>query len=118
MMARDVLAVPASSYAVERQFSISGRIAVWQHNHLSSQVISDSMIYKGALANARNPLHTELKNTHDMDSTLPINEKEGTIPDEWTSNWWLSKLDKCVPRQEIIELFQSEDDEDLYDWEE
>ena len=114
MMARDVLAVPASGCAVERQFSISGRIAVWQRNRLSSQVISDSMIYKGAPANTRNPLPTELKNTHDMDTTLPINEKEGTIPDEWTSNWWLSKLDKCVPRQEVIELFQSEDDEDLY----
>ena len=49
-----------------------------------------------------------------MDTTLPINEKEGTILDEWTSNWWLSKLDKGVPRQEVIELFQLEDDEDLY----
>jgi hypothetical protein len=34
-MARDVLAVPASGCAVERQFSISGRMAIWQRNRLS-----------------------------------------------------------------------------------
>jgi len=50
LMMRDVLAVLASSCAVECQFSISGRIAIWQRNRLSPKVISDSIIYKGALA--------------------------------------------------------------------
>ena len=48
-MARDVLTLPASGCAVEREFSVSGRIATWQHNHLNSSTIADSMFYKGAL---------------------------------------------------------------------
>ena len=52
-MARDVLAVPASGCTVEREFSISGRIAIWQRNRLSPSTISDSMIYKSGLKRKR-----------------------------------------------------------------
>ena len=55
-MARDVLVVPASGCAVERQSIISGRMAVWQCNHLSPSVISDARIFKVALAHTRCPL--------------------------------------------------------------
>jgi hypothetical protein len=36
--------MPASGYAVERQFSISGRMTIWQRNRWSLKVISDVMI--------------------------------------------------------------------------
>ena len=85
LMVRDILAVPASGCAVERQFSISGRITIWQRNRLSPRSISDSMIYKGALAKTRTPLHAVLKIEEDNES-LPIAESEGTIPNEWIEN--------------------------------
>jgi hAT family C-terminal dimerisation region len=43
-MVRDVLAVPASGCAVECQFSVSGKMTVWQHNRLSPKVISDAPV--------------------------------------------------------------------------
>ena len=66
-MVRDVLAVPASGCAVERQFSVSGKMTVWQRNRLSPKIISDAMIYKAALAHTRCPLHVELDNVDDID---------------------------------------------------
>jgi len=45
-MARDVLATPASGYAVERVFSVSGRIATWQCNRLNAETISNLMTFK------------------------------------------------------------------------
>jgi len=85
-MVRDVLAVPASGCAVERQFSISGKMPVWQRNRLSPKIISDAMIYKAALAHTRCPLRAELDNVDDIDQ-LPVPEKEGTIPEESMSGW-------------------------------
>ena len=115
-MARDVLPVPASGCAVERQFSISGRITVWQRNRLSSRVISDSMIYKAALSHTRCPLLVELDHIDDVDQ-LPIEEKDGTIPDEWVTGWWLKKLERGLPSAPITNMMGpsvDEDDEDLY----
>src|SRR5579859_2665266 len=48
-MARDVLATPASGCAVERVFSVSGRIASWQRNWLSAETISALMMFKYGL---------------------------------------------------------------------
>jgi hypothetical protein len=116
-MARDVLAVPASGCAVERQFSISGRITIWQRNRLSAKIISDSMIYKGALAKTRCPLRVEFEHVDDID-VLPIDECEGTIPEEWTQGWWLKNL---AIGMDIIDLYHLEepivdedDGKDLY----
>jgi hypothetical protein len=114
LMARDVLAVPASGCAVERQFSISGRMSVWQRNRLSPQVISDAMIYKAALAHTRCPLRVELDNVDDVDQ-LPVEEKEGTIPDEWVTGWWLKKVDRGLPGKDIVDMFRGGVEEpDLY----
>ena len=55
-MARDVLAVPASGCAVEREFSISGRIASWQRCRLSAATIYNSMMYKASLGRTRCPI--------------------------------------------------------------
>ena len=114
MMARDILAVPASGCAVERQFSISGRMAIWQRNRLSPRVISDAMIYKAALAHTRCPLRAELDNIDDVDQ-LPVEEKEGTIPDEWIAGWWMKQLDKGLPSKKVSDMFGEGDvEEDLY----
>jgi len=125
-MVRDVLPVPASGCAVERQFSVSGRITIWQRNRLSPKVISDSMIYKGALAKTRCPLRDELENVDDIDR-LPIDECEGKIPDEWTQAWWLKNLGKTSTIDpNIIDMYrlsdepmadeegEEEEEEDLY----
>jgi hypothetical protein len=50
-MARDLLAVPAPGCAVEREFSIAGRIVTWKRHGLGPKRISDAMIYKSALKN-------------------------------------------------------------------
>ena len=118
MMARDVLAVPASGCAVERQFSISGRIAVWQRNRLSPRVILDAMIFKAALTHTRCPLRAELDNVDDVDQ-LPVEPKEGTIPDEWINGWWRKQLQRGLPGKMVVDMFgegpvNDEDEEDIY----
>ena len=59
------------------------------------------MIYKAALALTRCPLRAELDNVDDIDQ-LPVPEKEGTIPEEWMSGWWLNKLGRGLPSQPIV----------------
>jgi hypothetical protein len=113
-MVRDVLAVHASGCAVERQFSVSGRMTVWQRNRLSPKVISDAMIYKASLAHTRCPLRAELDNVDDIDQ-LPVPEKKGIIPKEWMSGWWSDKLERGLPSQPIIDMVHGEEEEeDLY----
>jgi hypothetical protein len=85
-----MLAVPASDCAVERQFSISGRMTVWQRSRLSPNVISDAMIYKAAITHTRCPLRVERDNVDDIDR-LPVPKSGGTIPEEWINGWWLNK---------------------------
>ena len=108
MMARDVLPVPSSGCAVERQFSISGRLTIWQRNRLTPKVIADFMIYKSALAKTRCPLRAELNHVDDVD-VLPVEDKEGTVPEEWMQNWWSEKLGKRTPNPDIIDSFCAED---------
>ena len=74
-MMRDVLAVPTFGCAF--QFSISGRMTIWQRNCLSPEIISNSMIYKRALTKIHCPLHAAMNNV-DID-ILPVEEYEGTI---------------------------------------
>ena len=106
-MARDVLAVPASGCAVERQFSVSGRMAIWQRNRLSPRIISDSMIYKSTLAKTRRPLR-EIMEVDDIDIPC-VDEVEGTIPKEWTDNWWLKNVGKSVVSGGIVDLSRLDD---------
>jgi hypothetical protein len=110
-MARDVLPVPASGCAVERQFSISGRMAIWQRNRLSTKTISDAMMYKGALAKSASPMGTQPAMCDDVDA-LPVEEKYGEIPDEWTHNWWLEKLEGISAEPETLAMFAISDGED------
>jgi hypothetical protein len=122
MMARDMLAVPTSGCLIERQFSISGRMAIWQRNKLSALTISNSMMYKATLTKTRRLLRKQVPLEDDADSeSLPVPEKEGTIPEEWVQDWWLKKVDKLPVRQKMIEgmfgarLVNEKKEKDLYD---
>ena len=106
-MARDVLAVPTSGCAVEREFSISGRIASWQRCRLSAATISNSMMYKASLGRTRCPMRGHV--VVEDDDTLPVPEHNGSIPKEWTEKWWLEKLKRQM-RPEILAMFQTIDD--------
>jgi len=112
-MARDVLAVPASSSSVERIFSLSGRIATWQRNRLNPKTISNIMIYKGGLL-----LQKRAKNVGSMecvnnDEDLPIPESAEGIPPEWANQWWMENVkgNKVVMISEkVSSLFGAKDD--------
>ena len=50
---------------------------------------------------------------------LPVEEKEGTIPDEWVTGWWLKQLDRGLPGKEVVDMVRGGADrggadEDLY----
>lgn len=121
-MARDTLSVPASGSTVERVFSISGRLAIWQRNRLNAETISKSMFYKYAMARAKHPLYMEEPSKEGDVETYPVPEKEGVIPEEWVQNWWCAKLDKVpVGKVSIERMFpqpqsssSSSSSEDLY----
>ena len=73
------------------------------------------MIYKATLAHTKCLLCAELENVDDIDR-LSVEEEEGTIPDEWTNEWWLNKLEKGFPSKEIIDFMRpaEEEEENLY----
>jgi len=115
-MVRDVLAVPASGCSIERQFSVSGRMAIWQRNRLAPKTISNTMIYKAAVARKGEPLpNAQVTGADD----LPVEERIRAIPREWVQNWWLEKLDRIGASAETIDMFSmvddEEDGEDLYE---
>ena len=74
---------------------------------MSPKVISDSMIYKGALAKTCCPLPAKLDNVDDID-VLPVDEHEGTVPEEWTQNWWLKNLGKNSVSGNVIGMYRLE----------
>jgi hypothetical protein len=74
-MARDTLSVPASGSTVERVFSISRRLAIWQRNHLNAETISKSMFYKYAMARAKHPLYMEEPSKEGDVETYPVPER-------------------------------------------
>ena len=89
-MARDVLAVPATGCSIERQFSISGRIATWTRIRLATQTISNSMIYKSYLKwrteNTGDRKYV-VKEILDDGLVVPDNVESG-VPKEWRDGWW------------------------------
>jgi hypothetical protein len=118
MMARDILPVPASGCAVERQFSVSGRLAIWQRSRLTAQTISNSMIYKAGLVKTKAPLISKPLESLDADA-LPIGEKEGSVPEEWMEKWWMGKLNRLPIQNTMVQdmfgrLRDSDDEDDIY----
>jgi len=86
-MARDTLSVPVLGCTVERVFSISGRIAIWQRNRLNADTISQTMLYKYAMAKVNNPLFMDDPAKDGDVDIYPVPEKEGNIPEEWIQYW-------------------------------
>lgn len=93
-MAKDVLAVPPSGSAVEREFSVSGRIATWQRNRLSAQRICDAMIYKAALKRQGKLMKdqpvVEAEQMEEEETADSTNDGSDILP-EWSTKWWISK---------------------------
>jgi hypothetical protein len=99
-MARDYLAVPASGSSVEREFSVSGRIATWARNRLKPSTIANAMMYKSALRKS----HKWETKLEDEDDEWTDDEYEGndssivndtiedspkpSVPVEWLDGWW------------------------------
>ena len=103
-MARDVLAVPASGCAVEREFSISGRIATWQCNRLNGSTIADSMLYKAALKRQGTALQYSIV---DENHDLLVSERIDEVPQEWQDKWWIEKT-KHVVQPETLAMFSQD----------
>jgi len=119
-MVRDNLAVPASGCAVERQFSISGRIVSWERSRLKGETIADSMLFKAGLTRKGLALREmDITVDEDHDWNLAIPPLAGEVPKEWADGWWLEKMEKikCPVRPFISNLmcgFDDDDDEDIY----
>ena len=86
MMARDVLAVPASGSSVEHLFSTAGRNATWQCARLRDSMLRNIVIYKTVLK------IPSLSTDDDDAEDLPVPEKAVNIPPEWENDWWKQKL--------------------------
>ena len=118
LMARDALSVPVSGCTIERVFSISGRIAIWQRNRLSADTISRIMMYKYAMTKSSNPLCVDEPLRDEDAESYPVSEKEGHVPEEWIESWWWTKLDKLAvrppPAETLSSSEESDDEEDLY----
>ena len=99
-MSRDVLATPASGCAVERVFSVSGRIATWQRNRLSAETISNLMTFKYGLKRTWAKPDSMAGEAEEF----PVPEQLGMIPLEWEDKWWVEKVKRPV-RQEILNMF-------------
>ena len=117
-MAKDALSVPASGCTIERVFSISGRIAIWQRNRLNADTISRIMMYKYAMTKSSNPLCVDEPLRDEDAESYPVSEKEGRVPEEWIESWWWTKLDKLAvgrpPAETLLLSEDSDDEEDLY----
>jgi len=42
---------------------------------------------------------------------LPIEEKEGNVPEEWTNNWWLVNIGLTSISSDILNAYNANDDE-------
>jgi hypothetical protein len=93
-MVRDVLAVPATGCSIERQFSISGRVATWTRMRLGIQTISDSMIYKSYLKwrSENTGDHRHMVNEIVDDGSVIPDDVETGVPKEWSDGWWKERV--------------------------
>ena len=118
-MARDNLAVPASGCAVERQFSVSGRIVSWERSRLKGETISDLMMFKAGLIRKGLELRElDIAIYEDHDLNLAIPPLTGEVPKEWADGWWLEKIEKTRspvhPSISNLMVGFDDDDEDMY----
>ena len=96
-MARDILSVPASRSGVERQFSVTGRIATWQRNRLSAQTISNSMIFKAYLRSSKARIIADDDIIYDGDDDiLASSVRDEGVPPEWIDEWYYKTSDESI----------------------
>jgi len=98
-MVRDVFSVPPTGSGVEREFSISGRVATWQRNRLHASTIRACMLYKNYLRRSNQQLEVcpELveclgMGAHDDEEEETEEEQrltEKTLAD-WRKDWCAS----------------------------
>ena len=106
-MARDILSVPASGSGVERQFSVTGRLATWQRHRLAPKNVSNSMIYKAHLAATKfKPIKGDDGQTYDLDEadaeeSIPM-LVDNVMPPEWADGWYYQKT-KGKDADEVVE---------------
>ena len=91
LMVGDTLPVPATGAEVEREFSKSGKVAIWARSRLNTGTISEIMVFKTSLFVRGD----ELINWEH--SNLGIAEEhimEIEVPKKWRKQWWLDKLNR------------------------
>jgi len=96
-MARDTFAVPATGAGVERQFSKSGRVAIWGRALLKPDTVCEVMRYKDYLSRTGRPLTQKKRGQEILDhertvegkDAVDAEEEEDTIRMlEWEQEWW------------------------------
>lgn len=108
LMARDVLAVPATGADVERLFS-QGRNAINHHRHkLKSQTISDIMFCRGATKRKLS------SSTMQKVGTLRERYKETCVTERWASFSDFRRLEKNTALPLYTMLFDEENEEELH----
>ena len=104
-MARDVFSVPPSGAGVKREFSIAGRVATWQRNHLHASTITAIMMYKNYLKRINRPVLVELDlvetigiESESMDGE-PETPQEAEVAELTLKDWrkgWKDRLNGVV----------------------
>jgi hypothetical protein len=88
-MARDILRIPGTGSAVERQFSGSGQVVNAAQNRLDPSTVRDVMIYKIHLASRGKPLHIRPLRMLEADRE----EGDNNIPEEWEEKYKSTRAD-------------------------
>ena len=85
-MFRDIMAVPPTGAGVEREFSKSGRVAIWARSRLNAGTISDIMLFKNFLSRKGE----ELSRWDDAVAVGVADEiiEETDVPKKWRRRWW------------------------------
>ena len=89
-MVRDTLAVPATGAGVERQFSLSGRVATSVRSRLSTMTVSNIMMYKNFLTRQKRELKDWEGARMGMGECVDT-ELESEVPKEWRDQWWVGR---------------------------
>ena len=87
LMFRDIMAVPPTGAGVEREFSKSGRVAIWARSRLNAGTISEIMLFKNFLARKGE----ELSRWDDDATSVGVADEiveETDVPKKWRRRWW------------------------------
>jgi len=80
------LAVPSTAAGVEREFSMSGRVATAGRAQLNPETITQVMMYKNHLLREGRPLQTCDKPQLRLGEEDQVDDQG--VPVEWRDQWW------------------------------